>query len=289
MARSRPPQFCPSCGKQLQAIYLNQDNIPLTQRLIGDTFQGYEPCSCQQPPIDNPTEAESDIPIINLYCTLFNLQYKEEYSENDIHYEASLIDEHGEWVINANDLPTPDELWKLLDKFKRPATPSSIEQQAGQPFESFPELAKIIEWFANNVKVPGNKWNELLRQINKAIAGASSNSVHESADVVNALRELVYLKSIKGLEGSEQEYEQRKPLAWAAAKKALGDYNSKKVQSEPTGDVNILLSAIKYISIQHTTKEQEEEGDLEHGYNTMIAVAREALSSYQSKNKGGGE
>jgi hypothetical protein len=38
-----------------------------------------------------------------------------------------------------------------------------------QNFERHPELANIIQWFANNVSCPGTEWNELLRQINAAI------------------------------------------------------------------------------------------------------------------------
>lgn len=61
-----------------------------------------------------------------------------------------------------------------------PSVDSTGEQYAaqakeGQPFEKFPELAKTIEWFANNVPVPCTQWNNLLRGINEAIAGAQSS------------------------------------------------------------------------------------------------------------------
>lgn len=52
----------------------------------------------------------------------------------------------------------------------RPAKPSlkdKIENE--QPFQKHKELAEIIEWFANNVKVPGTQWNKLLSEINNAL------------------------------------------------------------------------------------------------------------------------
>lgn len=55
MARHRPPEYCHHCGKQLESIYLNQDNVPMMQRVIGDTFRGYKRCECfSQPPTSQP-------------------------------------------------------------------------------------------------------------------------------------------------------------------------------------------------------------------------------------------
>lgn len=39
-----------------------------------------------------------------------------------------------------------------------------------QEFEKHPYLARIVEWMANNVQMPGTKWNELLREINTALS-----------------------------------------------------------------------------------------------------------------------
>ena len=49
MARYRPPEYCFFCKEPLKAQYLNQDNIPMMQRLIGDTFLGYKDCDCRNP------------------------------------------------------------------------------------------------------------------------------------------------------------------------------------------------------------------------------------------------
>lgn len=52
MARYRPPEYCIVCGKQLKAQYLDQSNIPVLQRIIGDTFMGYKKCDHK---IEQPT------------------------------------------------------------------------------------------------------------------------------------------------------------------------------------------------------------------------------------------
>ncbi len=56
--------------------------------------------------------------------------------------------------------------WRWLDESKC----THAHKDGEQPFEKFPELAKIIEWFANSVPLPGSVWSKLLREINKAIA-----------------------------------------------------------------------------------------------------------------------
>jgi hypothetical protein len=39
MARYRRPPTCPHCGKVIaKAVYLDQTDLPLMQRVIGDTF-----------------------------------------------------------------------------------------------------------------------------------------------------------------------------------------------------------------------------------------------------------
>lgn len=47
MAVYRPPQHCLFCGKELIARYRDQSHLPPSMRLIGDTFEGYEPCKCK--------------------------------------------------------------------------------------------------------------------------------------------------------------------------------------------------------------------------------------------------
>lgn len=42
MAVIRPPHFCPTCGGQIYERHLDQSNVPLCQRLIGDTFIGWD-------------------------------------------------------------------------------------------------------------------------------------------------------------------------------------------------------------------------------------------------------
>ena len=47
MARYRPPEYCPKCNKQLQAIHNDRGS-----HFVGDTFVGYKECDCageQQP------------------------------------------------------------------------------------------------------------------------------------------------------------------------------------------------------------------------------------------------
>lgn len=39
MARYRPPEYCPICGKMLEAIHENKGN-----HFVGDTFLGYKEC-----------------------------------------------------------------------------------------------------------------------------------------------------------------------------------------------------------------------------------------------------
>lgn len=51
--------------------------------------------------------------------------------------------------------------------------------------------------------------------------GLPSSANTGKGGVWEALQELVYLKSIKDIEEYKDEYERRKPLAWAAAKKAV--------------------------------------------------------------------
>jgi hypothetical protein len=61
-------------------------------------------------------------------------------------------------------------LWRLRTGEIRLSTPDQSREQERQPFERHTELAATIEWFANNVPVPGSKWNELLRNINLAVS-----------------------------------------------------------------------------------------------------------------------
>lgn len=59
---------------------------------------------------------------------------------------------------------------------------------------------------------------------NGAIFGynlATSSPISVGDGCRAALQELVYLKSIKDIEEYKEEYERRKPIAWAAAKKAI--------------------------------------------------------------------
>lgn len=68
------------------------------------------------------------------------------------------------------------------------------------------------------------------------IAGATSEAeknesnaeliAERNKELVEALRELVYLKSIKDIPEYKEDYERRKPVAWAEAKRVIGEYNS---------------------------------------------------------------
>lgn len=119
-------------------------------------------------------------------------------------------------------------------------------------FEKYPELSSIIEWFANNIKVPGTEWNKLLSEINKALSPSPSSPewVEREAEKYSAkwilspqaakegflagyslasdrmreleemLKELVYLKHIKDGLYSVMDDENRKQLE--------EDYNRRK-------------------------------------------------------------
>lgn len=85
-----------------------------------------------------------------------------------------------------------------------------------QPFEAHPELANIIEWFANNVPCPGTEWNKLLREINGAVAPSPSG-----VDVlVEALEQIFDIAK-----GCQDFY---KPIedVYKIAKLALSQYKS---------------------------------------------------------------
>lgn len=73
-----------------------------------------------------------------------------------------------------------------------------------QPFEKFPELAKIIEWFANNVSVPGTEWNKLIHEINRAL----SASTPSSAEVYRkALEKIAKKMKVSEHDGTSMFYE----------------------------------------------------------------------------------
>lgn len=55
-----------------------------------------------------------------------------------------------------------------------------------QEFEKYPKLAATIEWYANNVGVPGSKWNELLREINEALAAKTKIDRDTAEKIWNA-------------------------------------------------------------------------------------------------------
>jgi hypothetical protein len=76
----------------------------------------------------------------------------------------------------------------------------------------------------------GELWKMFLPFIKEALATPPKESPEtkpeqpaqaEKGDVYVALQELVYLKSIKDIPDYKEEYERRKPLAWAAAKLAI--------------------------------------------------------------------
>lgn len=112
-----------------------------------------------------------------------------------------------------------------------------------QNFEKYPELAKIIEWFANYVEVPGRAWNTLLSEINNALASPSPVQGMDEKDLIihgleegaeswkaeydncrNILEGLVTLKEWKDKNINMDQYAKLKPLQWERAKEFLKKY-----------------------------------------------------------------
>jgi len=111
---------------------------------------------------------------------------------------AERVEEGGfivEWVDFENDYQiylagaigwssTTEEIYSRANKQIRRivAVPLPAKQEWGSnEFEKYPELSKEIEWFANNVGVPGSHWNNLLHQINNALAQPTPAPVPEKA------------------------------------------------------------------------------------------------------------
>ena len=96
-------------------------------------------------------------------------------------------------------------------------------------------MLKIVGWCTQVRLRDVIHGTDACRQADKILAefAATTPSLPSSSDAVEwekryrecraLLQELVYLKSIKGIAESESEYEERKPMAWAAAKIFLGN------------------------------------------------------------------
>jgi len=79
-------------------------------------------------------------------------------------------------------------------------SPLPVEGDSVQEFEKYPELAKIIEWIANNVSISGSRWNKLLWEINKALASHNivSDSVQKAADELQQDIENIIYENVEG-------------------------------------------------------------------------------------------
>jgi hypothetical protein len=116
------------------------------------------------------------------------------------------------------------------DEWKKNATPS--HQPSGQYEDDIAEEAKELM-----IKLlPGEEYGEnedaerlyeIIEQLVLIGRGTAEGAELWKAEYDNCraiLTELVYLKTLKESKGKTEEYEQRQPLAWIAAKKFLEKY-----------------------------------------------------------------